>query len=524
MCPLSLPANLRAAVLLKLLPAFIRLLRRILQSKRITSIAIPGKGSHMDSNLNSPSTFNIGRIHYLDQVRALAMMIGILVHACYPYTYAVQANWTLTDKTSSLGITLGFFFVHIFRMTVFFFIAGFFANYLTQKMGVKGFIKNRMKRIALPFIIFWPLALIGVGGLQVFAIFYLPQESLSKPLRQTAEVVKASIAQAMAQKSGTATKPKKDLPSSNTTAAQEAHSGDVAAAGGRQSEAAPTSPSAPNAAALRKGQTNQSAPVITIHFWFLFNLIWFCLLAALLQKANSPFLDKLWSRFFSSSLYLWFLPLLLVPAIYYVGVPTPPAAHIIPQPWSFGYYGIFFLLGWQFFRHQDYLDRIEKRLGIFVLFSLVASIVYLYFSPVTRAYRNGVSSEAAIAFIGASQPSEKMMMVLLVAYLSVFLTIVSLLLGKRFLNQDNKFMRFISDSSYWIYIIHYPLVTFIQVFLATLAISGYIKFLMSSAMMLGIGLLTYRYLVRYTFIGTMLNGKKIKPRKDKSAVPVPVVN
>jgi hypothetical protein len=112
-----------------------------------------------------------------------------------------------------------------------------------------------------------------------------------------------------------------------------------------------------------------------------------------------------------------------------------------------------------------------------------------------------------------------MMLVLLVAYLSVFLTIVSLLLGKRFLNQDNKFMRFVSDSSYWIYIIHYPLVTFIQVFLATLAITGYIKFFVSSAIMLGIGLFTYRYMVRYTFIGTMLNGKKIKPWKDKPPLP-----
>jgi peptidoglycan/LPS O-acetylase OafA/YrhL len=474
----------------------------------------------MDSNAFEPSAFNMGRIHYLDQVRALAMMIGILVHACYPYTYAIQANWTLTDKTSSLGITLGFFFVHIFRMTVFFFIAGFFANYLNQKMGVKGFIKNRLKRIALPFIIFWPLAMVGVAGLQVFAIFYLPPENLSKPLRQAAEVVKTTIAQARSGKSGITAKSNNNPSSSKTAAPQAEKSGDITNASSSKNTAASASPSTQKAAAPAQSQSNRSAPVITIHFWFLFNLIWFCLLAALLQRFNSSVLSKIFSRFFSSSLYLWILPLLLVPALYYVGVPTPPAAHIIPQPWSFGYYGIFFLLGWQFFYHRDYLDRIEKHLGAFMFFSLIASILYLYLSPITKSYMNGLSSEAALGFIGASQPFDKMVLVLLVAYLTVFLTIVSLLLGKRFLNRDSRFMRFVSDSSYWIYIIHYPLVTFIQVFFAPLPISGYIKFFASSAIMFGIGLLTYRYVVRYTFIGTMLNGKRIKPQTKTSGVPV----
>ena len=72
----------------------------------------------MDINSGSASVFNMGRIHYLDQVRALAMMIGILVHGCYTYSYAVQENWVVIDKTSSLGITLGFFFFHIFLNSV----------------------------------------------------------------------------------------------------------------------------------------------------------------------------------------------------------------------------------------------------------------------------------------------------------------------------------------------------------------------------------------------------------------------
>jgi glucans biosynthesis protein C len=473
----------------------------------------------MDNHSGSMIDCNIGRVHYLDQIRALAMMFGILVHACYPYCYAVQANWTLVDKTSSLGMTLGFFYFHIFRMTVFFFIAGFFANYLAQKRGIKGFIKNRLSRIALPFIIFWPLAIVGVAGLQVLAIIYLPQECLSRPLREAAATLKATIAQVKSQKSGAVANPKINQPPTGPAAAQTQKIDSGAAAANQRSAKVPASTEAPKTSFLVESQ-GKNAPVITIHFWFLFNLMLFCLLAALLYRVNSGVITAIFNKFFSSPLYLWLLPLLLVPALYCVGVPTPPAAHLIPQLWSFGYYGIFFLLGWQFFYRRDYLDRIEKHLGIFILFSLIASIFYLYLSPITKAYMSSLSSEAALAHIGATHFSEKILLVLLVAYLSVFLTIVSLILGKRFLNYNSKFMRYVSDSSYWIYLIHYPLVTYIQVFFAPLPISGYFKFFISSAIMLGIGLLTYRYIVRYTFIGTMLNGKRTRPQLTPSGAGV----
>jgi peptidoglycan/LPS O-acetylase OafA/YrhL len=477
----------------------------------------------MDNISSTAPGSNIERIHYLDQVRALAMIIGVLVHACYPYSYGVQENWVLRDKTSSLAITLGFFFVHIFRMTVFFFIAGFFGNYLVQKRGVKGFIKNRLARIGLPFIIFWPLALVGAGGLQVLAILYLPQENLSKSSRQAAESVKAAFGQMKTLKTGVAAKPNNDTPPSDAAAkVRDIDSG--VTANSRPGKPAPVSAEAQKTAAPAGTQTNQGASLITIHFWFLYNLIWFCLLAALLQRLNYRFIDAIFNKFFSSSIYLWILPLLLVPAILTAGVPTQPPGNIIPQIWSFGYYGVFFLIGWQFFYHRDYLDRIEKHLGLFAAFSLVASAFYLYLSPITKSYMHSLSSEAALAGMGATQFSEKIVLVLLVAYLSVFLTIVSLILGKRFLNYDSRFMRYVSDSSYWIYIIHYPLVTFIQVFFGPLAISGYIKYFASSALVFGIGLFTYRYMVRYTFIGTMLNGKKIKPKIDPPSAGVLAAN
>ena len=247
---------------------------------------------------------------------------------------------------------------------------------------------------------------------------------------------------------------------------------------------------------------------ITQHLWFLYYLLLFCLCAALLQRFSHPFITGIFTRIFSSPVYLWLIPLFMMPSLYHIDVSWGGPMHILPRLWPFGYFGIFFLLGWHFFYHQDYLDKFEKHLGIMIIFSIIASAYYLYYTPeyVIKVRLGGPvkGNLAAILF------SQKMLLVMLESYLSVFLTIISLILGKRYLNFSNKYMRFISDSSYWIYIIHFPLVTYIQVFLVTAPFSGYFKLILSSAILLVIGCITYRYMVRYTFIGTMLNGKRIR--------------
>jgi fucose 4-O-acetylase-like acetyltransferase len=156
----------------------------------------------MDSSAVSNPLTNIGRVHYLDQVRALALMMGILIHACYTYAYIIQDLWILTDQTSSMAITVSFLFFHLFRMPVFYMIAGFFANYIYQKRGVKGFLKHSLKRIGLPFIISLPLMLIGLSILMVIITFYVPEERMSPAAIQVSRVIKAQVESGRARKSG----------------------------------------------------------------------------------------------------------------------------------------------------------------------------------------------------------------------------------------------------------------------------------------------------------------------------------
>jgi len=70
-------------------------------------------------------------------------------------------------------------------------------------------------------------------------------------------------------------------------------------------------------------------------------------------------------------------------------------------------------------------------------------------------------------------------------------------------------LRFISDSSYWIYLIHFPLVTLITFSMFNITLFLELKFIIAIIVTSIIGLISYKYMVRSTLIGVLLNGKKL---------------
>jgi len=80
-----------------------------------------------------------------------------------------------------------------------------------------------------------------------------------------------------------------------------------------------------------------------------------------------------------------------------------------------------------------------------------------------------------------------------------------------FFSGESRLVRFVSDSSYWLYLAHQPLVISLQIILADWDIPIIIKFPLICVITAVILLLTYRYIVRYSFIGTILNGKRVRP-------------
>jgi glucan biosynthesis protein C len=63
------------------------------------------------------------RIHYLDNLRALAMLLGVFLHGALAYANPTQIVWLVTDPQSSVLLDATFNFIHLFRMALFFLIS-----------------------------------------------------------------------------------------------------------------------------------------------------------------------------------------------------------------------------------------------------------------------------------------------------------------------------------------------------------------------------------------------------------------
>ena len=81
---------------------------------------------------------------------------------------------------------------------------------------------------------------------------------------------------------------------------------------------------------------------------------------------------------------------------------------------------------------------------------------------------------------------------------------------KFFFSKGRPIVRYISDSSYWLYLGHQPLVQAYQILLSQWNIEIYIKFPLICFITALTLIIVYHFFVRYTFIGTLLNGPRKK--------------
>ena len=371
------------------------------------------------------------RYHYMDNLRALAMLTGIFFHAALAYSPITHFVWLTAEKEKSVSLDVFAWFTHLFRMPLFFLIAGFFALYLIEKRGLPRFLKNRSLRVLLPLVIFLPLVLWAIqAGIQ-WALQHVKNPSLLLQFIRMAE----------------------------------------------------NNPNAPE------------PPFSMGHLWFLYNLLMFYVLFVGLWKLRF-FDSKLVKKMMSRGFVLLLMPLLLIPAFFYIPGPHPAPEGIMPQWWSFAFYGVFFIVGAGMYKHQNILEDLRGYKYVLLLLGIGAyAYVYGLFPAIAP---------------GAGWYHFKV--AVLEAFVAVFMTLCCLLFGAQFLNRANGAFRYFADASYWIYIIHIPLLFMIQYQLMDLEWSPWIEFLLSSFATIAIGLITYALLVRRTPLGLLLNGKMIRKK------------
>ena len=111
--------------------------------------------------MTTDATTGSERLHGLDAVRGYALLLGVVFHATMSFLPGPQV-WMVADSERSLSLSAVFFTSHMFRMTTFFLIAGFFAHMTFHRRGAGSFIRDRLKRIALPLVVGWPILITAI--------------------------------------------------------------------------------------------------------------------------------------------------------------------------------------------------------------------------------------------------------------------------------------------------------------------------------------------------------------------------
>lgn len=197
------------------------------------------------------------------------------------------------------------------------------------------------------------------------------------------------------------------------------------------------------------------------------------------------------------------------------GIPTPDSS-LYPNLAALLTYGIAFGLGWLVHRQaHTILPRWQRQWPWHLALALAATSACLLMAGVQPL------------LMPVPQGSRKLWFALCYAVALWSWTFALLGVGLRFLSGNSPVRRYLADASYWIYIVHLPLVMALQLLASRWPLPWQLKLPLILATALALLLLSYRYLVRPTFIGATLNGRRyprgLKPRTEAAPVMRPLI-
>lgn len=399
------------------------------------------------------------RLHALDAVRAYALLLGVVLHSAAAFLegFPIPA-WYVESSTAA---TVIYYVIHMFRMSAFFLMAGFFARMVVERRGTRAFVRDRLKRIAIPLFLFGPVVIVMIPvGFALGALAHGPAY-----LQELAAGMNAT-------------------PAEGADAAQQA-----------------------------------GASVInTAHLWFLYYLLIFYALAlglrlviVRLDRAGAvragfdrviAILGRgLWGpALIALPLMIWFM---LRPTWNeWIGLPAPVS--LIPNLDALVGYGLAFGLGWLLHRQVPVLLGLRDRWAMFLVAAVALSAVCLRIAGTDPVW-------AGPSLAGLDR------IVYIVAYMMGIWFWIFAFVGTalRFLSHESRINRYLADASYWIYLMHLGTIIFFVNLLRPFELYWAINLVIYIAGSMAILLATYHYLVRFTWIGAVLNGSR-RPRPDRA--------
>lgn len=248
------------------------------------------------------------------------------------------------------------------------------------------------------------------------------------------------------------------------------------------------------------------------HLWFLWFLWWLVLgyaaISAIGSRLPSPRLPS-W-LVLSPARYLWLIPLTMIPQWFMGdGGATPifgpdTSTGPLPIPHVFAYFAIFFFFGTLDFKFDDGSARIGRR------WWLPLAIGLLVILPLGLALIGGWSGPGEFTI---SPLSRRALSVFAQAAYPWLITFGLMGLFRRYCPAENATMRYLSDSAYWLYLAHLPLILAAQLVVRDWPIPALAKFLLIVTVVTSFLLWTYQTLVRHSWLGRFLNGPRARPAR-----------
>ena len=230
------------------------------------------------------------------------------------------------------------------------------------------------------------------------------------------------------------------------------------------------------------------------HLWFLIHLLLFVGIVGIIRLISSttatifrPDIFKaswaMFKRFFVGVIYLP-VPLAIIIILFFVLIPT--GGELIA---NIAGTSIYFFLGYGLFSNMSLFNRMKSYWVYYVIFALLAFAAYLWLISELGAYDPKNEEDAPLWGV----------VLLLKAACAILFSYGFIGLSEAKFGSDSHTWRWLSDSAYWIYLVHLPIVTIITFAMFSISIPVEIKFILSIVMTSVIGVVTYKS-VSYTHL------------------------
>lgn len=384
------------------------------------------------------------RYHGLDFVRAMMMSLGVVLHTALVF---MPEGWIYIDPDVVSWSPLVIWAIHVFRMSAFFVMAGFFGAMLLERRGTATFLGHRFDRIVIPLVIGW------------FVLYPMLMWSISFAWT---------------------------------------HAGiDPAEVGGAWA--------AITMAWEKTSLVTNWADAGPMHLWFLYFLVWYYVAAALVRPVLvrlgpvSRMLQAVVGALCTGRARLLRLPVLVgVSFLFNLGMKEPgieTSDEWAPDWFLLATYAWPFTIGWLAWSHRSVIAELQEWCWL----RLAVAVVLL-----------GCAVGGTLAWhVMDPRPEWIFPVAQFLCAAACWMTIFALVgCSERLLRRERRSVRYLVDASYWIYLMHLPLTIAVPALMRSWVIPGVIKMTVAIAIILAILLATYHLMVRPTAIGGVLSGRR----------------